>query len=525
MRYSKQITAIILAGALLSTSIGTIPAAAATFSDVLKGHWAYDVVNVVSNEKIMVGMADGVFSPDTTLTRAQYTAILCNLAPDKANGYEYAPSLSDVPENAWYRDVAEWGVTNGIIREINGRFEGDAAISRELMAFMTKSFLSKYYWDTFEYDYASAGYADESEISSDYVKSVNLLTNIGLLAGRGNNNFEPIATLTRAEAAAMATRLLGMAEKSEINWSEDPSEPEQPPTETEDPVKPPEEEQPPVNPVEPEEPSEEDPSGPIMHPQDPTEPAEDPSTWDRDGAPEWFFVGKPDNFSWDQWYEIIEFWSDKESLAHSNTGFPVELPSWVTTEKEAKKELQMYFNRLYDEMLAIKEDEQLEEQFINTLESGTCDFSEDEQKMLELVNEARAAQGLNTLKISPALCNAAETRAREIQELFEHKRPDGREIATVLNEVGLSQYNLTKYGGTAIAYDHYIGLGENILKGGRYINLDKNCIETPEDAFDSWWNSPGHKANMLNKTYEYIGIAHYNNGRQSFWVQLFCDAR
>lgn len=82
MRTTKKLTALVLAGALLGSSVWAAPVSAKAFSDVPAGHWAREVVDIVSERGIMVGMAADAFSPSTQLTRAQYTAILCNLAPD-----------------------------------------------------------------------------------------------------------------------------------------------------------------------------------------------------------------------------------------------------------------------------------------------------------------------------------------------------------------------------------------------------------------------------------------------------------
>lgn len=61
MRTTKKLTALVLAGALLGSSVGAAPASARSFGDVPAGHWAREVVDIVSDRGIMVGMAADAF--------------------------------------------------------------------------------------------------------------------------------------------------------------------------------------------------------------------------------------------------------------------------------------------------------------------------------------------------------------------------------------------------------------------------------------------------------------------------------
>ena len=59
---------------------------------------------------------------------------------------------------------------------------------------------------------------------------------------------------------------------------------------------------------------------------------------------------------------------------------------------------------------------------------------------------------------------------------------------------------------------HYTSAGENIAAGQR----------TPEEVMNSWMNSSGHRANILNKNFDTIGIGFYEGGSYgTYWTQLF----
>ena len=55
----------------------------------------------------------------------------------------------------------------------------------------------------------------------------------------------------------------------------------------------------------------------------------------------------------------------------------------------------------------------------------------------------------------------------------------------------------------------YRSAGENIAKG----------YATPEAVVKGWMNSPGHRANILNKSFTHIGVGYVENG--SYWTQMF----
>ena len=56
--------------------------------------------------------------------------------------------------------------------------------------------------------------------------------------------------------------------------------------------------------------------------------------------------------------------------------------------------------------------------------------------------------------------------------------------------------------------DDYSAAGENIALGQR----------SPEQVVNAWMNSEGHRANILNARFEYIGVGYADN---EGWVQLF----
>ena len=116
--------------------------------------------------------------------------------------------------------------------------------------------------------------------------------------------------------------------------------------------------------------------------------------------------------------------------------------------------------------------------------------------VVELVNAERAKAGLSPLSVHEGVAEAANTRAHEIKNTFSHTRPDGSSFSTVLTQAGSS----------------YRSVGENIAYGQ----------SSPEAWMQSWMNSSGHRANILNRDFTSIGVGHYKDASGTdYWTQLF----
>lgn len=119
-------------------------------------------------------------------------------------------------------------------------------------------------------------------------------------------------------------------------------------------------------------------------------------------------------------------------------------------------------------------------------------------EVLRLVNIERSKAGLPAFTTAPALREAANIRAKEIETLFDHKRPDGSQCYTALKECDVS----------------YSAAGENIASGHT----------SPEHVVNGWMNSPGHKENILGDSFGKMGVGvHKTEDGSLTWVQLFTN--
>ncbi|MBI1886608.1 MAG: CAP domain-containing protein [Chloroflexi bacterium] len=119
----------------------------------------------------------------------------------------------------------------------------------------------------------------------------------------------------------------------------------------------------------------------------------------------------------------------------------------------------------------------------------------EEQTLLGLINNYRAANGLGTLSTSSLLTKAAVWMSNDMatKDYFSHTDSLGRDPFTRMADFGYN-YNTWK--------------GENLAAG----------VSDAKGALRLWKNSPGHNAVLLNPNFTVIGIARaYNEGSHFGW--------
>jgi len=121
-----------------------------------------------------------------------------------------------------------------------------------------------------------------------------------------------------------------------------------------------------------------------------------------------------------------------------------------------------------------------------------------EQYLLAAANHERAALGLPTLRLDPALSQASALHAQQMAEHedISHQFPD--------------EPDLEERGANA---------------GVRFSLIAENVGEAPTSVIihNLWMNSPGHRANLLDPNVNSIGIAVVNRDNQLYAVEDFAS--
>ena len=103
--------------------------------------------------------------------------------------------------------------------------------------------------------------------------------------------------------------------------------------------------------------------------------------------------------------------------------------------------------------------------------------------ILDEMNLHRRRYGLTPLALNDRLSLAATDRVNDMfdQRYFDHVSPDGTQPFVWANHRGY----------------RYSTIGENLAEGQR----------SASDVVNGWMNSPGHRANILGKSFEDCGLA------------------
>ncbi|KMS68854.1 RNA polymerase [Streptomyces viridochromogenes] len=121
----------------------------------------------------------------------------------------------------------------------------------------------------------------------------------------------------------------------------------------------------------------------------------------------------------------------------------------------------------------------------------------DVAQVVALVNKERSAAGCGPVSEDPLLNKAALGHSEDMdaRDFFDHTNPDGADPGQRITAAG---YTWSTY-------------GENIAMGQ----------QTPEAVMESWMNSPGHRANILNCSFKDIGVGVHKASGGPWWTQNF----
>ena len=135
--------------------------------------------------------------------------------------------------------------------------------------------------------------------------------------------------------------------------------------------------------------------------------------------------------------------------------------------------------------------------------SGTFS-STSESDLVAMTNRARASAGLKALKVDSTLHSVARWRSKDMidRNYFSHSIPGYGKVWDKLNAIGYC-YNVS---------------GENIGWNNYPDDIATGAIQ------QAFMNSAGHRANIMGKTWDVIGIGAYKGPTgKKMWTVLFAD--
>lgn len=136
-------------------------------------------------------------------------------------------------------------------------------------------------------------------------------------------------------------------------------------------------------------------------------------------------------------------------------------------------------------------------------ETNAKTYQKQIKAILKYTNQYRSRHGLSSLTLDSALTKAACHRSLEMaaEGVLSHTRPDGSTPFDLMRIYGISYYTA----GENIAYT--MGYGVNAGQ-----------------AAQMWYDSPGHRANMLHEDFGKIGIGiAVTKKHEVYYTQLFTN--
>lgn len=176
------------------------------FTDASTTAWYHDGVHYCLENGLMEGVADTLFAPNASLTRAMLVTILWRVEGKPVVNY-YMP-FTDVDGGAWYAEAVRWAASEGIVNGVTDTsFAPDDPITREqLAAILWRYAKAKGYDVSIGEETNILSYEDFAQISEYAIPAMQWACGAGIINGVTESTLVPQGTATRAQAATMLMR-------------------------------------------------------------------------------------------------------------------------------------------------------------------------------------------------------------------------------------------------------------------------------------------------------------------------------
>ncbi len=192
----KSITKLITS---MAAAILFATACHAQFTDVKDGDWFKPYVDYASDKELVNGVADGVFSPNSSFTVAQCITIAARI-----HSSQFKEQIPAAATEVWYDSYKQYCIDNGIITE--GQFDSfDRNITREeAVLVLIKAVKS----DSLSAINEVHGICDVAH-DDDSLDEILTFYNAGILGGSDSvGSFLPDSDIKRSEVCAILCRLV-----------------------------------------------------------------------------------------------------------------------------------------------------------------------------------------------------------------------------------------------------------------------------------------------------------------------------
>ena len=190
-------TSIFIISILMILGFSTVSLA---YTDI-EGHWASDVIDELSNKKIINGYSDGTFKPDNSVTRAEFIAIVNRMLGLTTESSKYIP---DISRQDWFYSDIRKAVEAGILKGNEAGYvrPNDTITREEAVVILARAFKVTQAPST------GIKFEDRSEVSDWARESVYTFVKYGYINGYYGNLIKPKENVKRAEVLTIIKRII-----------------------------------------------------------------------------------------------------------------------------------------------------------------------------------------------------------------------------------------------------------------------------------------------------------------------------
>lgn len=178
------------------------------FTDVDRDDWFYGAVKYAFVNKLVNGVSNTEFAPNSEITRAMLVTILYRLEGEvEVSGDS---KFEDVVSGSYYEKAVIWAEANGIVNGISDtEFAPDNKITREQIVAIMFRFANYKGIDTSVGENTNIlSYDDVGKVSEYAIPAMQWAVGSGLMKGKTASTLNPTDTATRAEVVTILQRFI-----------------------------------------------------------------------------------------------------------------------------------------------------------------------------------------------------------------------------------------------------------------------------------------------------------------------------
>ena len=183
------------------------------FDDVKETDWYFESIRFANFYHLMSGVSETEFAPMNNLTRGMLVTILYRLEGEPESSDS---TFADVEKGMWYSNGIAWAAENKVVNGIgDNKFAPNSNITREQIALIMYNYSKLHSLDTTETKSVEM-FKDATYVSEWAKDAVEWAVGAGLLSGKGDGVLDPKGNATRAEIATILMRYVEKYDQNEI---------------------------------------------------------------------------------------------------------------------------------------------------------------------------------------------------------------------------------------------------------------------------------------------------------------------